>query len=41
MAEAIEVYPQPKKLLIDRTTMPGPRHTTVMIAIIMGFPVQG
>lgn len=41
MAEVIEVYSQPRMLLIDRVTMPSLRRTTVMIAIITGFLVQG
>jgi len=41
VAKAIEMHPQAKKLLADEATTPGLRRTTVMTAVIMGFPVEG
>jgi hypothetical protein len=40
VAKAVEMHPQAKKLLADKTSAPGLRRTMVMTAVIMGFPVQ-
>ena len=41
VAKAIEMHPQAKNLLADKTTILGLRRTMVKTAVIMGFPVQG